>query len=70
MVREAIKRAMKAKNVTGYQLAKASGVPKAVVYRFLNGTPKGPTERVELAHVDAMLEALGLTVSPRRKRKT
>lgn len=73
-MREAIKRAMKAQKVTGYQLAEMSGVPKSVVYLFLNGRQensgqgkKGPTERVELDNLDAMLKALGLTVTAKRK---
>lgn len=73
MVREAIVKAMDEQGVTGYALAKASGVPKSVVYLFLSGRPKKgkqePTKRVDLAHVDAMLKALNLTVSPAPARR-
>lgn len=71
MVREAIKAAMKKQKVSGYELAKRAKVPKSVVYLFLNGRQEnstqgkqGPTENMRLAHVDAMLKALGLTVAP------
>jgi predicted transcriptional regulator len=71
MVREAIEKAMAAKELDGVKLAAKAKVPTSVVYRFLAGS-----KRVELKHVDAMLKALGLTVvpallaRPARRRRT
>lgn len=66
-MRQAIEKEMKRQKVSRYRLAKDSGVPKSSVYRFLDG--KDPSDRVDLAHVDAMLKALNLTVSPAPARR-
>jgi len=57
-----IRRAIKKGKWTGYRLAKESGVPQAVVCRFINGQ-----RDITLATASKLVKTLGLEVRPKKK---
>ena len=57
-----IRKAIKKGKWSGYRLAKESGVPQAVVCRFINGK-----RDITLATASKLVKALGLKLTPAQK---
>ena len=52
-----------------FALARDSGVPYAVLYRFVKGDKSGHRQGLTLLTADKLIQALNLELRPKRKRK-